>query len=143
MRRNQEGFTIIELVIVIAILGILGAVALPKFADLTTQARTAAFDGVRAGFTSGVMIVHSSWLAQGASTALDTIVLDGATNVPVTDEGWPTISAGMWGLVMSAPTPADWGTLLPAGTITVVEYDDGSNNSFTYDDTSGAVVIVP
>ena len=140
MRRNEQGFTIIELVIVIAILGILGAVALPKFADLTTQARTAAFDGIQAGFTSGVMIVHSAWLANGAVAADTTVTLDGGSVVNIT-AGWPdnAVPATMWTNMMSGPVPSDI-TITGPGATTVTTYTDGSGAAFTYDDSDGTVL---
>ncbi len=53
MNMKQAGFTLIELVMVIVILGILAAVAVPKFVDLSSEAKIAAVKGVAGGVSSG------------------------------------------------------------------------------------------
>lgn len=60
MRAQQAGFTLIELVIVIVILGILAVIAIPKYIDLTSDARTAATNGVASGLAAASAVNYAS-----------------------------------------------------------------------------------
>ena len=73
MRNVQKGFTLIELVVVIVILGILAATALPKFIDLTGEASTAAAEGVAGAISSASAINYAATLTGTAGTAAMTV----------------------------------------------------------------------
>ena len=64
-KTEQGGFTLIELVVVITILGILAAFAVPRFASLEGQARLAATQALAGSIRSGASLAHALWLAQG------------------------------------------------------------------------------
>lgn len=74
--KAQQGFTLIELIMVIVILGILSAFALPKFADFTSNAESASIQGALGAIKSGAAIAHAQFLANGSSGT--TVTLEGS-----------------------------------------------------------------
>lgn len=64
-KAKQHGFTLIELVIVVVILGLLAVTAIPKFIDLTEQAQQANIEGMAGGFATGISLVRAQWEAEG------------------------------------------------------------------------------
>lgn len=67
-KRSQSGFTLIELVIVIVILGILAAVAIPKYEDMREQARTATLKGQLGSIRSAIAIQYARNALNGTAT---------------------------------------------------------------------------
>ena len=65
MRRNNGGFTLIELIVVIVILGILAVTAAPKFIDLQSDARLATLNGMKAAINSAVSLTYGKSLVKG------------------------------------------------------------------------------
>jgi MSHA pilin protein MshA len=74
MRKQPRGFTLIELVIVILVLGILAAIAAPKFIDVTSQARAASLNGLRGAVSSAATLANALQVASNlASNASVTV----------------------------------------------------------------------
>jgi MSHA pilin protein MshA len=87
-RSKARGFTLIELVVVIVILGILAAFAVPRFTAIEGRAREASIQGLAGSVRSAATLAHSMWLASGSPA---TVNMEG-NNIAITN-GYPTRAA--------------------------------------------------
>jgi prepilin-type N-terminal cleavage/methylation domain-containing protein len=86
----QKGFTIIELVVVILLLGILTATALPRFLDISEEAHDSVVQGVFGGLRTGLSLYKANWFALGQPKA----VLADWGNMAPNSVGFPIGTSG-------------------------------------------------
>jgi MSHA pilin protein MshA len=112
--QNQNGFTLIEMVVVIVVLGILAAVAVPKFVDMQVDARVATVRGMQGAVQGAASLAHAQQLVQGAASS-DSVKMDGD---PVTmSNGYPTADAAG---IVAAVTTDGFDTTTTPGTFSLL-----------------------
>lgn len=133
---RPNGFTLIELVVVIVILGLLAATAIPRFINITRDARVASVSGVAGGLRAAAALAKSHVQVNGSSGG--TIQMDGvpvvvnASDYPITDTT---------GIAQALPSPEGWNVQHGALTSTYrpPNAPDPTNCQALYDETNGQV----
>ena len=95
MKAEQQGFTLVELVVIIVLLGILASVAVPKYVTYTKEARTATLNGLAGAIRSTVVLTQAKYVAVGDTTATSITLSDGTTVTTTSgaNGGIPTVAA--------------------------------------------------
>jgi MSHA pilin protein MshA len=143
MKRKQSGFTLVELVVVIVVLGILAAVAIPKYASYTSQARTAALNGLAGAMRSAVVMVQSRYVATGATSSPVTMA-DGTTVAVGTSgaaAGVPLSTAGGIDAAVNVGSPATFVVTSGSSTATYDFPTAVANCNVTYTAATGGVSV--
>ncbi|QBG36604.1 type II secretion system protein [Litorilituus sediminis] len=129
--KAQQGFTLIELVVVIVILGILAVTAAPKFINLQDDARTATLQGVKAAIESSTALVYSKSLIAGNEsdgTGTKAVPIDATNNAIATVFGYPIAEP----FDTTTPAPITAGSIANALDIDIAANAANPTTEFVY-----------
>lgn len=121
MRKVQAGFTLIELVVVITILGILSAFAIPRFTALGSSARVASIGALGGSLQSAAALAHAQYLASGVTPT--SVAMEGA-NVTLAN-GYPDQA----GILLALQNTSGYGTSTAGNVVTFTQ--NGASNPAT------------
>jgi len=91
---GAPGFTLVEIVCGIAVVAILAGLALPRFANFSTDAHRASVNGTRAAIAAGVHLVQSKYRARGLTGVQDNVTGASGADIDVNTAGFPVDTAG-------------------------------------------------
>lgn len=123
MKKSQSGFTIVELVVFIVVLGILSAVALPRFMDASDRAHDGSVVAAVGAFATGINMVKTQWYVNGNSSGDPENDVNGygEGTIDVTGDGWP------YAVNADAATHAEYGDTADGRPLYVTTAQEGAD----------------
>ncbi len=144
---SQAGFTLIELIVVIVLLGVLSVTAAPRFIDFQDDAHAATVQGTGSAFASAIKLAHLKWATTGNSGPVDNLDLYGNGNnlMDMNANGWPAQSYLPYEASPMLDNEYDcmsvWGAVLGDGSPTVA-IDTSQDYQATYSNNTCTFLLV-
>lgn len=134
--RNQKGFTLIELIIVIVVLGILAVTAAPQFINFSSDARTSTVKGLKGALQGAAQTVYARAAIDDAldgtsATTVDVNGVDTVNGYPAATEGGIVTAANLDATNVAPTTTVttDWAFFVDSGTISIAPGDQVPANT--------------